>query len=153
MQPEFTESDRNHLSGRAAGESATVATSVHVVTQARGLKGPTNDLVERCAPHHAAVVVQNHMGKPNGGLMLGESHSDDLQLAFDCVEAFVSIRFDWGHQLEASLKNIGNGSSVVASDQSCERHPAILASRLGTVVYTRRTEPSVYGPLGCWSGR
>jgi Zinc-binding dehydrogenase len=50
-----------------------LATSVHVVSQARGLKKPTNDLVERCAPHHTAIVVQNHMGKPYACLMLGES--------------------------------------------------------------------------------
>src|SRR5664280_475897 len=129
MQPEFTESDRNHLSGRAAGESATVATSVHVVTQARGLKGPTNDLVERCVPHHTAIVVQNHMGKPYACLVLGESHSNDLQLAFDGVEAFVSIGLRWGHELAAAIENLGNGRSVVALDESCDRHPAILASQ------------------------
>jgi hypothetical protein len=98
------------------------------------LKGPTNDLVERCAPHYAAVVVQNHMGKPYASLMLCESHSDDLQLAVDCIEAFVSIRFRWGHELAASIENLDNGSSVVASDESCERHPVILASPLGAVV-------------------
>ena len=129
MQPEFTESDRNHLSGRAAGESATVATSVHVVTQARRLKGPTNDLIERCAPHHTAIIVQNHMGKPYTCLVLGQSHSNELQLAFDCVETLISIGLRWGHELAASIENLGNSSSVVALDESCERHQAILASQ------------------------
>src|SRR5664280_699855 len=129
MQPELTEGDRNHLCGRAAGESATVATFIHVVAQARRLKGPTNDLVERRAPHHAAVVVQNHLGKPYAALVLGQSHSNDLLLALDCVEAFVSMGLRWGHEGAASIKKLGNGSSVVASDESCEEHPAILASQ------------------------
>jgi hypothetical protein len=69
------------------------------------------------------------MGKPYAGLVLGESHSNDLQLAFDCVEALISIGLRCGHELAASIKNLGNGSSVVALDESCERHPAILASQ------------------------
>jgi hypothetical protein len=68
-------------------------------------------------------------GKPYAALLLGESHSNDLQLAFDCVEAFVLIGLRWGHELVASIRNLGNGSSVVALDESCERHRAILASQ------------------------
>src|SRR5665811_2103566 len=147
MQPEFPESDRNHLSCRSGGKSATVATSVHVVAQARGLKGPTNDLVQRCAPHHTAVVVQNHMGKPYACLVLGESHSDDLRLAFDCVEAFVSIRFRWRHELAVSVKNLGNGSSVVALDESCERHSAILPSPPGAALPMPAEKRFVMRPL------
>jgi hypothetical protein len=69
------------------------------------------------------------MGKPYACLVLGQSHSNDLQLALDCVEAFVSIRRCWGHELAAPIENLGKGSSVIALDESCERHPAILASQ------------------------